>query len=780
MGDSADILLQQIGGVGSPSGEPTSPQETVQPKGTAVKSSEELDHWRMLLVDLVYQLNGAFRDVHYWEGAKKDKDSSKEFVKILHELQQMPHNDGVIRIEFRGNSGTKVSEKTDFIIRFGDLMVDVTAVSAMVKRIGIRVKHFEGRIIKSFEGFSARDLGTIYIKIPDASDDSLEKLRVGMRIISCFKKAVKDDAAIEYVKNGQPLSLKPVLNESRQPDPNLTQLAAINGLSPNKMQEMIQKVAALMKGPDFEGSGRPSANVYQTIFNIKSLHRRLARPAIELNSDRAPQADRSQKGAIGGVDGRGSEPGGGGPGGAPVKIDPAVLKANMAKFVKNAYGDYPERAVQIMKTLFSDDYHQLDFSGLEGRLQLVTDLLATLESNPKGREFMEHVLERIQTGMDQLPTDILDDLIIDGDEIKIWQEDGEKVIGKSDDNLLKVIDTSKDRSAARKKMRDALKADGQFTDQDYEQLSKRFNISIQEAEEIAQLFKSCFDGQENFQKALFEKNVPGFAAHPKRIFEILWGFLREIPRRSDRLPFLNSLQLLVKEIKQTTQAIKILVSDFILEPGEVSFPDRNALMLAIQFLRTYNKEVNIDIEITPEEVLLVKIGLDPGVTRYLAWKIDGEQKRFVEKIVTIRKKLIQSFEQEGSDFKVMPIRFLLALEREAHILLALVGGKTATAVIRGALNVYGNPASQIFLLKESPNYMTGLLRHLGILIRGIGRVGHESDFTLLDDIKKRQQGFMNLSKEPRPMDLVNRILDGIDSAKHEISARNVEGRLKNE
>src|SRR5210317_170063 len=101
MGDSADILLQQIGGVGSPEGEPTSPQETVQPKGTAVKSSEELDHWRMLLVDLVYQLNGAFRDVHYWEGAKKDKDSSKEFVKILHELQQMPHNDGVIRIEFR-------------------------------------------------------------------------------------------------------------------------------------------------------------------------------------------------------------------------------------------------------------------------------------------------------------------------------------------------------------------------------------------------------------------------------------------------------------------------------------------------------------------------------------------------------------------------------------------------------------------------------------------------------------------------------------------------------
>ncbi len=772
MSDSADNLLQQLGGVGSPEGDSTSPRETVKQKVTAVQSSEPLDHWRMLLVDLVYLMNGAFRDVHYWEGVKKDKDTIKEFVNILHELQQMPQSDGVVRIEFRGNLGTKVSEKTDYIIRFGDLMVDAAAVFAVVKRIGIRVKHIEGRLIKSFEAFSAQGLDTIFIKIPDASDESLEKLRVCMRIIACFKKAVEEDTAIEYIKNAQPLSLKPVLNESQQPDPNLTQLAALNDLSPKNMQAMIQKVAALMKHPDFARSGQPSANVYQTIFNIKSLRQRLARPAIELNSGRAPQAAKSPPGESGGAEGRESGPGGGGPGGPPVQADPAVLKTNVARFIKASYGDSPEKAVQVMKTIYGDDYHQLDLSGLEGRLQLITDLLGTLESSDKGQALMENVLERIQTGMDQLPKDVLGELIIDGDEIKIWQDDQEKVLGKFDANLLNIIGTSKDRSAARKKMRIALKADGQFTDQDYEQLSKTFNISIQAAEEITRLLKSCFDGQGNFQRAFFEKNIPGFADHPKRIFEILWEFLREIPRRSNRLPFLNSLQLLVKEIKQPKQAVKTLLSDFMLDPGDVNFPDRNALMLAIQFLRTYNKEINMDIEITPEEVLMVNKGLDSGVKRYMAWKIDGEQKRFIEKIVTIRKKLIQSFEQEGSDFKVMPIRFLLALEREAHIFLALVGGKTAAAVIQGALNVYGNPASQIFLLKESPNYMTGLLQHLGILIRGIGRVGQESDFALLDDIQKRQQGFMNLSEEPRHTALVKRTLGAIDSAKHEISQRN--------
>jgi len=114
---------------------------------------------------------------------------------------------------------------------------------------------------------------------------------------------------------------------------------------------------------------------------------------------------------------------------------------------------------------------------------------------------------------------------------------------------------------------------------------------------------------------------------------------------------------------------------------------------------------------------------------------------------------------------------LLALEREAHIFLALVGGKTAAMVIQEALNVYGNPASQIFLLKERQQYMTGLLQHLGILIRGIGRVGQPSDFALLDEIQKRQQGFLNLSPEPRHQALVRRTLGAIDSAEHEISTR---------
>ena len=50
MSDSADILLQQLGGVGSPPGEPGPPQETAQPKETIVirKGPDNRNCWSVL------------------------------------------------------------------------------------------------------------------------------------------------------------------------------------------------------------------------------------------------------------------------------------------------------------------------------------------------------------------------------------------------------------------------------------------------------------------------------------------------------------------------------------------------------------------------------------------------------------------------------------------------------------------------------------------------------------------------------------------------------------
>jgi hypothetical protein len=425
-----------------------------------------------------------------------------------------------------------------------------------------------------------------------------------------------------------------------------------------------------------------------------------------------------------------------------------------------------------MKSIFGGDYNHITQEGLGERLVLMTDLMRTMEQSPKGQEIMQDVMARIQGGMDQVPAELLDDVVIDDGEVKFWGDKGETAVDNLDENVLSVIETAKKQSAKKKKMRTVLNPSADFDTPQYEAMAADFDISVEDAEDIVKTFKSCFDDQGNYLRAYFEKNLEKFSRHQKKVFDILWEFLKETPRRSDRLQFLNSLQLLIKEKKNPIEAIKILLVDFIANPASIEYPDRNAMMLANQFLRTYNKEINMDIEITPEEVLLVKEGLDSSIVNYAKWKVDGEQETIFKKIVTIRKKLLQALDPDSALEQVLPIRFLLALEREIHIFLALVGGKTAYTIVQGALNVYGNPASRVYLLKESPNHMPALLQHLAVLIRGFGRLGESKDIALLNEVQGRQEEFKNLSEDAHHEALVTRIMGWIDAAKTAINHRN--------
>ncbi|UCD80475.1 MAG: hypothetical protein JSW26_03325, partial [Desulfobacterales bacterium] len=313
MNDSADQLLKELDGLGSNQGTAPAARKTARQRGADLPSVEKKDQWRILLVDLVYLLNASFRDAHYWEGVKAEKDTFKQLVNILHDLNQMPNHDGLVKILYRGSQGAKVSSKADYVIRFGDLNVDVSATAALIKRKGIRLKHIEGRLIKAFEVLSSQGIETIFLKIPGSSENELERMKICLRIISRYKKAVSDDVPIEFDTVAGKRSVMPILNESQQPDPNLTMLAALNDLSPDNMQEIIQKVSALINRPESAHAGVRSANVYKTIFNIKSLRQKLTRPLIEVNSERPSQTGAAPLGAAGtaGGGGRRGDPSGG-------------------------------------------------------------------------------------------------------------------------------------------------------------------------------------------------------------------------------------------------------------------------------------------------------------------------------------------------------------------------------------------------------------------------------------------------------------------------------------
>ena len=783
MEESALQQFQQLGGVSkaAPS-KPAAVQET-EPKETSPSEGDQLDRWRMLLVELAYLLNGSFRDAHYWEGVKAEKDTFRQLVRIFSELDQKPGHSGSVQIHHRGSRSAKISENIDYVVTFDDVTIDVATIISLTKRMGLRVKHLEGRIFKSFECFADQGIHTLTVTIPDQSDESLDTMRVSLRVISCYNHAVDNDSAIEYVKDDQKYSLLPVSNELNQPDPNLTLVAALNNLSADAMGKLVQKVNNLIKAGKLPVPPDQSANVYHAIFRIKSLRQKLVKPPIEIGGNTTKASQMAEQSGQKTDTAGGEEPP---PDPPPAEeqpsadavedtgqtIDPGIVKARVAQFAKEAFGSSPQHARQTVKSIFGGDYDHIDQEKLGERLTLITDLIRTMEENPKGQEIMQAVLERIQNGMDQMPEEVLNDVVVVNGEAKFWSDEGETTVSDLNENVLTAIDTAKQRTAEKKKKRAALSPAAEFDTPQYEAMAKNFDISAEDAENIVQIFRNCFDHQGNFLRAYFEQNLEKFVPYETKGFNILWEFLKETPRRNDRLPFLNSLQLLIKRIKNPIRATKILLADFILDPANVEYWDRNAMMLANQFLRTYNKEINMDIEITPEEVLLVKEGLDSSVVNYAKWKVDGEQERFFEKIVTIRKKLLQTLDPASSVDQLLPIRFLLALEREVHIFLALVGGNTAHTAIQGALSVYGNPASQVYMLKESLSQMPALLQHLAVLIRGFGRVGNIVDLALLNDIKSRQQEFIDLADDARHDALIKRIMGWIDAAEKEINLRN--------
>jgi len=425
-----------------------------------------------------------------------------------------------------------------------------------------------------------------------------------------------------------------------------------------------------------------------------------------------------------------------------------------------------------MKSLYGRDYIGIRPQVPGKRLKLITHLLTYASRNASTQNVASEVLKRIEARMESAAGKTRKAFASRNADFKFRSGDTVAAVGGVDKNRGKIRGNSKTRFKMHKTRLIQPSPEKDFTVPDFESLVDDFGISRHDAKEILQLFQSCFDRQGSFLRTAFEKNVPQFARLEKKVFEILWQFLKQTPQRSNRLPFLNSLQLLVAETKKPIQAIKVLLADFTRNPQGVYYPDRNAVMLLNQLLRAYNKEAVMDIENTPEEVLLVKAGLEASVVNYVAWKVDGGQKMFPNKIAAIRKSLVEAMEPDVSEAQLLPIRFLLALEREVHIFLALIGGRIALEVMRDALKVYGNPSSRIYHLRESPLLRETLLLHLAAVIRGLGRVGHPSDVFLLDEIKMRPNPFANSLPDRRYQILSKHVMGLIDESRAAISARN--------
>lgn len=713
-----------------------------------------------LLVELCHLLSACLRRDHDTPDRERDSESIEEAIdvpmqidpyvqlaKTLEKLNKRSGHDGTLLIRAcRLSSHRSDGAYPDYQVFFSDIVMDREAVAMMIRRVGEHMAYLNALISKAFNTFDNHKVLSLHLKLPDDTVEMLARLRTSIAIIARYRQALSRAEDIEIHTNGDIVKLPLMKNEKGFPDPNLTMLAGLNGIKPDAMKLLVKEVCNWIKESDTSTGAHRYAGVFDAVAGVKNLRQKLILPPIQLNNIRWLLLDRTI--------GKLPKP-----------------KAQIARLVDEFFENRSADQALYLESLYGHDYSRVSAREVGFRLKRISEMTESIGDRPKKNMIMDEILTNIQWRMEKVSDEIVRQLRVADGVLSV--QNGTEVfeIGGLHEVVTRMVEFYTGRLDTREKMRHIGGKENQFIARDFEILGRDFDISPMDVREILKLLEKCFDTEGHFNKIGFEDCVGEFSRYEEKVFEILWHFLKQPMQRDDRIAFLNALQLLFVKMKAPEKALRVLLGDFLEEPDTVRFSDRNAVMLANLLLRRYNKELDIDIEITPEEVFLVREGLNREAAMAGLMLIDAESDALFEKIRTIHRKIVVSLDPGYDSTDSMGLKYLLSLEREIHVFVGLLGGDVARSVLRSAMNEYGNPDAEIYRLAEDSVTVEAFLQHLKVLVRGLGRSGEPSDEWILDQILDRREEFLSFSKENRHETLVNRVMDWADRIKKEVRKR---------
>ncbi len=675
-------------------------------------------------------------------------DPYTQLKKTLGKLAKRPGHDRTILIRAnRLSSRVHASDQTDYRVYFSDIVITRHTVAAMVRRVGDHMTYLNALVLKAFQTLSDHNILTVFLRIPDGKSSTFEDLKTSLSIIARYQQALDQAEELTFRNGDQDIALSIMKDERSLPDSNLTLLAGLNAIKTEAMGKLVREVHHWIRASDTSAGSHRYASVYDAIAGVKNLRGKFHIPPIEMNNIRWFLVDKAFE-----------------------KLPKA--KAQLAWLIREELEEDIANQVLYLESLYAGDYGQIEARELGLRLKRLSAIIDSVGDRPKKAMIVEEVVTHLQWHMDRIPDEVLQKLVIDKGVLAIRSDEGGALeIGRVHDLIVRIVEFYTGRLETRSKMRRVGADDVVFNRRDHEILARDFDLSPLDVKEIIKLLKRCFDAKGRFNKVGFEACVESFARHEEKVFEILWHFLKQPMPREDRIAFLNALQLLFVKMKKPELALHVLLSDFLEEPDRIHIYDRNGIMLANLLLRRYNKELEIDIEITPEEVFLVREGLNRETAAAALMMIDQHCEAFFEKIRTIHRGIVNSLDDAVDDNGQLDTKHLLSLEREIHIFVSLLGGDIARSVLRSALNAYGNPDSEIYQINPEKSIFEAFLLHLKIILRGMGRAGDASDEWIIEHAANQREELIALSTESRHAVLVDRVLDWAHKARESIHNR---------
>ncbi|MGD8836479.1 MAG: hypothetical protein PVJ19_16170, partial [Desulfobacteraceae bacterium] len=415
----------------------------------------------------------------------------------------------------------------------------------------------------------------------------------------------------------------------------------------------------------------------------------------------------------------------------------------VAQMALETAGSTPQKVAKIIKSVYGDDYASINKTRLGERLHLSSDLLSAAADHSEKAKLNKEVLGNLSQRLDQVKDHVIDEVDVSEDRGDGGTRQASGVVHRQ---VFKMVEFYKGRSTTRKKMVGMVHRPIEFKSRDYAILAKDFRISNDDAVDLVEKLKGCFSQGGRFTKRGFHAAFEHFKQYEQKIFGFLWHHMKDAILPEDRVPFLNALQDLTSSMKQPKRAFKILLEDICCDPETVQFSDNKAVMLANLIVHRPDKSL-ANYEITPEDIVLNSQNLDRMVVQYAAWRIDKDRELFFTKVKTIHSKLGEALCLGQTSQQHIPASVLLNLERELYIFLSMVVCDTGKAILRSAVNEYGDPNAEIYHHKESDKFMGGLMQNLRVSLRGLGTVGDMGDIVFLEAVKQHNEDFQRLKND---------------------------------
>ncbi|GAB4345691.1 MAG: hypothetical protein Kow0089_22940 [Desulfobulbaceae bacterium] len=726
---SAQDLYNQLGGLDDTNRVDDSGASRSSLLDLLNQQTKLLDQYRIILGDWISLL----AEILNSSGAGADSVATDqkigEFLEDLKKIALFPDFDGKVSCSLRGQQYTSDesgSEVYDYELCFNNIILDCRMAKIVEEREKVQGKGLFAKLLEAFQTLSSLNIFNVSIDTGARKEDDYQRVEKNLRLL------------IRYFANPEKEGFA-VFDEYGQSSINLTMLAAMNKVKASSLQKLVDKLKPSFTGPSPDTGLAFYTTVYDAI--VASLDRRkdLRKIPIELNNAQLLTEN--------------------------LQTDPqrSAVVVQVSRLILAKYGSNPRMASEVINSINSAGYVDIRPELMGSRLSMASDFLELAEQSENREALQNEALSNIEDGLDHLPDEMYDNISVEGSEARTIDSHGQEQTYVLHGKIIDFLTFFIRRSSIKKKVQGIASEEVLFDDDDYAVIAKDFSITREEAINLIELLRDCFDSSGNFRRSAFVKNIPGFVSCGNKVFEFLWHYLKELPHRNDRVAFLNALQALVARLEQPILALNILLSDIFDRAAAktVRFSDRNAFILATALLCASHYPSQSHIELTPEDILQTKDDLNPEIVSAVLEFFDQQNENIIQKFRLITERLMSASAKMKFIENEMRPRFLLYLLREMVIFFSLVGGDQAHTIIQGVVVEFGDPSSSYYKEMKNKENLRHSLQLLQVAARSLLKFGVLEDMGLLGEIVSKEKDFIQLYDEPDPLNHVQRVMENI-------------------